>query len=126
MKKPRIPNTKTSSLYNKLFNNEFHPYISVFSAGVYLKFTKPPYGDQLRLRKLGCSNVSLNGVTFLIPEKEFENFKPPILFGDDDFTYELFPAHHSYVSRVVVFEYRVSKEFKNAKFEYQGNTYEVF
>ncbi len=126
MKKPRIPNTKPSPLFSKLFSNEFHPYISVFHAGVYLRFTKPPYGDMLRVRKLGCSAISFNGITFRVPENEMEAFIPPVLTGSDSVVYPPRLPRYSNVSRVVEFEYRVPDGFKNATFEYQGNTYEVF
>lgn len=126
MKKPRIPKTQKSNLYNKLFNNEFHPYISVFDVGVYLRFTKPAYGDMLRVRKLGCSDVSLNGITFRVSEKEIEAFIPPVLTGPDSIVYPPRSAQYSNVARIVEFEYRVPTDFKNAMFEYQGNTYEVF
>lgn len=126
MKKPRIPNTKTSSLYNKLFNNEFHPYISLFTAGIYLKFTKPPYGDHFRVRKLGCSAVSHNGITFIVPEKHFSNFKAPDLIDPDKNLCIHYQPFYSNLSRLVTFEYRISESFRHGTFEYQGNTYEVF
>lgn len=128
MKKPRIPKTQKSNLYDRLFNNEFHPYASIFHVSVCFRFYRR--SGQLRVRKLGCSAVSQNGISFRINEKDIESFIPPGLVAIDSERVSVTIGHESVERNTTntwfTYNYCLPDNISTATFEYAGNTYEVF
>ncbi|WP_396190415.1 hypothetical protein [Flavobacterium sp.] len=127
MKKPKIPqiktqNTRMPSLYKKLFKNEFHPYISVFHEAVKLEFVKEH--RQLRVRKIGCSAISDNGITFTVDKNKANNLAPPELIEVNKDDYEI--KSYQNKSWIEAYVYYLPDSFTSATFVYNGNTYEVF
>lgn len=127
MKKPRIPNSKTSTLYTRLFKNEFHPAPSYFHGRHWFKFYRTD-GRQMSVKKVGCSDVSANGVSFLIDEKELKQFITPELIGLNtrDYDVKMQSNNPGINDRMVVFNYTLPDSISTATFQYAGNTYEVF
>lgn len=82
----------------------------------------------MSVKKVGCSDVCSNGVSFLIDEKELKQFITPELIGLNarDYDVKVQSNNPGINDRMVVFNYTLPDSISTATFQYAGNTYEVF
>lgn len=82
----------------------------------------------MSLKKYGCSDVSKNGVSFLVDEKELKQCKTPELIGLNSRDYDVRIQTHNpgNIDRMLTFNYTIPDNIVSATFAYGGDTYEVF